>query len=268
MEIDKEWEDPVVATPPGSVTLLALATGALLQQRRAVLIMRYVVDAIGEMHAKREVHGDVKPEKILVSGNETSPTIKLLAGAKTGDSRYCAPERALGMTDARADLYSATAVLFELLTGYPPFVGDDDNALRRLHAYAPIQTLAQRAPKLQFIPELEEIIAKGLAKKREARFTSARDMSEALAAAVNVLDEATAEVKEASTSNRKPNDSLLLLAQDLMPKTPDTNVSQPLVPTDNTGRVVRALPWWMRAVKFVRRIFDKLRSAVLRPKRS
>ena len=70
--------------------------------------------------------------------------------------------------------------LYDLLTGHPPFFADDANALRRLHAYAPIQRLEQRVPDLPFVDLLEPIVGRALAKKRDARFQSAGEMIAAL----------------------------------------------------------------------------------------
>jgi hypothetical protein len=80
----------------------------------------------------------------------------------------------------RADVYSAGAVLFELLAGVPPFDDTDPVALLRLQAAAPVPTLAQRAPDRTFKPELELLVADALAKDPERRFPSATVMAAAL----------------------------------------------------------------------------------------
>ena len=134
-------------------SLRALAEGKLLDQPRALAIVRGVLEAVAGRGA---VHGDIKPESILITGHAPNERVKLLDATKSEDARYRAPEAALGAIDHRADIYSITAVLFELLTGHPPFYADDANALRRLHAYAPLQTLQQRAPDLAFVAELED----------------------------------------------------------------------------------------------------------------
>src|SRR5690606_32947040 len=125
---------------------------------------------------------------------------------------------------------------FELLTGRPPFFADDPSALRRLHAYAPVQTLTQRTLGASFPDELEHVVATALAKKRDARFQSAADMIAALDPALQVIEK-TAEAAEAprpeehAERRRIPNDSLFTLAKDLMPKqSPTGPATELLVP--------------------------------------
>ena len=247
--------------------LRKLIAAAPIDQRRALVIVRQVLEALAAAHAAAAIHGDIRPENIIVSTDGRVDTVKVidfgvatLTGAtKSGDARYSAPEFALGAIDARADLYSVGAVLFELLTGHPPFFADNANALRRLHAYAPVQTLAQRAPDRSFIPLLEEIVAKALAKKRDARFQNAGDMIEALDNALQAIDEvAPPEPEPESPRRRKPNDSLLLLAKDLMPAAQATN-DAPLVPV-NIDRKVPELPWHTRVLAQLRKALGRVRA--------
>jgi len=248
--------------------LRTLITGTLLEQRRALAIIRQVLEALAAAHAAGAIHGDIKPETINVAVNVTVDgsidRVKLtdfgvatLAGAKPGDGRYCPPETALGKVDGRADLYSVGAVLFELLTGHPPFFADDAEALRRLHAYAPMQTLAQRAPGVTFVPALEEVVAKALAKKRDARYQTADEMIEALDRAIEAVEEASPPPPDADGGRRrKPNDSLLLLAKELMPASQATN--DVVIPV-NVDRKVPELPLSLRARKRARSALSPVR---------
>jgi serine/threonine-protein kinase len=244
--------------------LRTLITGKLLEQPRALAIMRQVLGALAAAHEAGAIHGDIKPENIFVASVDREERVKLadfgvatLAGlAKPGDPRYSAPESALGAIDARADLYAVGAVLFELLTGHPPFFADDANALRRLHAYAPRQTLKQRAPDLVFNHALEELVAMALERKRDARFQSARDMIAVLDHAVQSIAELASPAPDAAR-RRKPNDSLLLLAKDLMAPSASEASTDVAIPV-NVGRHVPELPWPTRAIRWLRKAGDRL----------
>src|SRR5262249_46319735 len=130
----------------------------ILDQRRALSIIRQVLDALGAAHAVGVIHRDIKPESIMLvegGGQHGGDLVKMLgfgvaklfADTATtlgenkltkvgvsafGSPRYIAPECVVGgNVDQRADLYSVGAVMFELLTGKPPFYDDDPQKLMR-----------------------------------------------------------------------------------------------------------------------------------------
>ncbi|HEX5063519.1 MAG TPA: serine/threonine-protein kinase, partial [Kofleriaceae bacterium] len=251
-------------------TLRTMITGTLLEQRRALAIIRQVLEALAAVHAAGAIHGGITPESIHVAVEValdgrvdrvklTDFGLATLAGsAKVGDGRYAAPETALGKVDGRADLYAVGAVLFELLTGHPPFFANDAEALRRLHAYGPLQTLAQRAPGVTFVPALEDVVARALAKKREARYQTADEMIEALDRAIEAVEAAAPPPPEPDGGRRrKPNDSLLVLAKDLMPASQATN--DVVIPV-NVDRRVPELPLSLRAKKRARSALSPFRA--------
>src|SRR5262249_2791194 len=138
---------------PLGTTLRKLTADQLLGQRRALAIVRQVLEALAAAHEIGAIHGDIKPENIAIIPGGRADRVTLLdlglatlgADVGSGDTRYLAPECALRRMDARSDLYAIGAVLYELLTGSPPFIAKDGEALRRLHAYAPPPPLQQRA---------------------------------------------------------------------------------------------------------------------------
>jgi serine/threonine protein kinase len=273
MPLDDEWDEsgaqaPVPTKPPPAArprppseppegTLRALTDGKRLDPRRALLIIRQVLQALAEIHARGGVHGDVKPENIRILPGLGETRIELvLASTLAGDPVYRAPEAALGGIDALGDIYATGAVLFDLLTAHPPFFADDPEALRRLHAYAPMQKLEQRVPDLEFADLLEPIVATALEKKRDARYQSAKDMIAALDPALQAIEEAAARPAGGAERRRKPNDSLLLLAKDLMPRAQD-RTSEPLVPA-NVAREVPKLSLTSRAELRARKVMARL----------
>jgi serine/threonine protein kinase len=248
-------------------TLRALIEVRPLEQRRALQIMRQVVEALRAAHELGITHRDLSPAQLMIArGERDADHVKVLgfglarlvtAGAETfADPDYIAPEYVLGKrADRRADLYSAGAILFELLTGHAPFHAKGAQALMRLHAYAPVQTLKQRAPDKTFTPETEALVERALEKRPEDRFQTASEMLDAIDRAIEsvaAVEASLAMTSPIASNDPKPDGELLLLARDLMPRGSAPSLAEPIIP-QNVARVVPELPWWMRAAKVVRR---------------
>jgi TolB-like protein/tRNA A-37 threonylcarbamoyl transferase component Bud32/Flp pilus assembly protein TadD len=175
-------------------SLVDVAPALRKEPRRSVALMAKVARAVGYAHAQGILHRDLKPGNILLDGR-SEPLVSDFGLAKWldrtseltqtltifGTPGYIAPEQANGpaanLTPA-ADIYSLGAILFHLLTGQPPFLGE--------HALAVIQQAAQKpAPKLRslaptFDRDLETICAKCLEREPGARYRSAGDLAEDL----------------------------------------------------------------------------------------
>jgi serine/threonine-protein kinase len=258
----------VVSEQPMGTTLRKLTANKQLDQRRALTIVRQVLEAVAAAHAIGAIHGDIKPESIAIIPGGHTDRVTLVdlgyatlgADASAADARYLAPECAMRRSDVRSDLYALGAVLYELLVESPPFVASDKEALRRLHAYAPPPPLQQRAPELWFAPALEELVLTALAKHPKARFQTAADMIAAVDAAVRAVDEAPAPDPAPKAHHDVPDDSLLLLVKDVVPS---REVEPPPIVPMNVDRTVRELPWWTRALRFTSRLaaalLDRLR---------
>ncbi len=165
--------------------------------KRALHICRHVLSALACAHEAGIVHRDVKPENVILVEQDEDPDFakildfgiaKLFDGANlpTGDPRltqlgvtlgtptYIAPEQAFGQpVDARADLYSLSVMLFEMITGEPPFDADEIVALLSMHATAEVPRMCDVAPDVRVPKALEALIRQGLEKKKEDRPASA-----------------------------------------------------------------------------------------------
>ena len=165
-----------------------------LQLSAVLAIGTQVADALGAAHASGLVHRDVKPANILLSADgrvlvadfgiaKAAQGADLTNdGSMVGTAKYLAPEQVEGgPIDGRTDLYALGVVLYEALTGTPPFVADTDTgtALARLHRDpTPLRQLRPQIPAA-----VELVVTRALARQPDDRFPNAAAMRRALLAA-------------------------------------------------------------------------------------
>ncbi|HWM72108.1 MAG TPA: PASTA domain-containing protein, partial [Nocardioides sp.] len=145
--------------------------------------------ALDYSHRAGIIHRDIKPGNVMLtpSGDvkvmdfgiaraisDASSTMTQTA-AVVGTAQYLSPEQARGETvDSRSDVYSAGCLLYELLTGRPPFVGDSPVAVAYQHVREPAMPPSDHDTDLP--PEVDAIVMKALAKRLEDRYQSAAAM--------------------------------------------------------------------------------------------
>jgi serine/threonine protein kinase len=155
-----------------------------LDPRRAVIITRQVLGALAAAHDRQIVHGNLKPENILLwSGTsedgEPQDFVKVTDfGLFAGSPEYNSPEQFRGaVLEPRSDLYSIGVLLYQMLTGEKPFVGETAVAVAMQHAADPVFPPSQLAD----VPDaLEAVCLRALAKQPRDRFGTAREMRRAL----------------------------------------------------------------------------------------
>ncbi|QZN85689.1 Stk1 family PASTA domain-containing Ser/Thr kinase [Cellulomonas sp. C5510] len=173
-----------------------LRDGQAVPIEEAIEITAGVLSALEYSHHAGIVHRDIKPANVMLTPTGAvkvmdfgiaravadSAATMTQTQAVIGTAQYLSPEQARGETvDARSDLYSAGCLLFELLTGRPPFVGDSPVAV----AYQHVREIAPAPSSVASdVPEvLDRICAKALAKERDARYSSAAEFRADLEAA-------------------------------------------------------------------------------------
>ncbi|MHC9292518.1 Stk1 family PASTA domain-containing Ser/Thr kinase [Mycobacterium sp. LTG2003] len=164
-------------------------TDGPIPPKRAIEIIADACQALNFSHQHGIIHRDVKPANIMISKNNAVKVMDFgiaRALADTGNSvtqtaavigtaQYLSPEQARGETvDARSDVYSLGCVLYEILTGEPPFIGDSPVAVAYQHVREDPIPPSHRHQGIS--PELDAVVLKALAKNPDNRYQSAAEM--------------------------------------------------------------------------------------------
>ncbi|HYK40859.1 MAG TPA: serine/threonine-protein kinase [Thermoanaerobaculia bacterium] len=175
-----------------------------LPAARALDVAQQVLAGLEEIHAQGIVHRDLAPDNIMLRENRTgrllakiidlgiakrvaAETLQMTGtGMFVGKLKYCSPEQAGALpsgetVDGRSDLYSFGVVLYEMLTGKPPFESQTPEGYlgKHLHTAPPPLDTTRIPPKIA--PALSSIVTRALEKRRDRRFQDAKEFSTALA---------------------------------------------------------------------------------------
>ncbi len=180
----------------GRTVASLLENGDPVPIAEAVQIVVGVLNALEYSHREGIIHRDIKPGNIMLTMDgkvkvmdfgiaravaDSAATVTQ-TNSVVGTAQYLSPEQARGeVVDARSDLYSTGAVLYELLTGRPPFIGDSAVAV----AYQHVSTAPTPASEIASdIPDsIDRVVMKSLAKHREDRYQNAAEFRTDLLAA-------------------------------------------------------------------------------------
>jgi serine/threonine protein kinase len=179
-----------------------LREGGPLAPARAARLTGQLAAALDAAHRVGVVHRDVKPENVLLASVEPDDSDHSLLTdfgisredmgsntlTATGEllltPAYASPEQVLGrMVDARADQYALGCILFELLTGRPPYPNDVQVVMLMAHVQQPVPQLAA---ELGLPPAIDRVLARAMAKAPADRYPNCRSLAQAALAALDV----------------------------------------------------------------------------------
>ena len=211
LDTGEQGGDPFIVSrymPGGDVESLLAAAGGRLDVPRVVEIAVDVTRALEHAHARGIVHRDLKPANVWIDDDgharlgdfglaTTEARSRMSGGTLVGTVAYLPPEQALGeAAGPHCDLYSLGALTYEMLTGQPPFLGDDAVSIISQHLHADPVPPSRHNPG---VPEaLDRVVLSLLAKRPEGRPDGAAEAREALVAA---LAEPAAEEEDEREAN-------------------------------------------------------------------
>ena len=250
--------------------------------------------ALAAAHAQEIVHRDLKPENLFVIDDPRGsgrPVLKVLdfgvaklqrsleepahrtrSGALVGTPRYMSPEQCLGEmeVDARSDIYSLGVIVYEMVSGRPPFVTEGVGAVINMHINRPPDPPRQLNPAIS--ASLESAILRALAKNRSHRFASMAEFLLELRQASTTLGEAHAALPPRTTDvvASAPTPTPLSAMATLMDARPETMRSTPPPPPPAATPMAPAIAprsrrWVLTVVGVVEIVAAVMLLVVIRP---
>jgi serine/threonine protein kinase len=185
---------PFVAT--GTLETLLKRVGGRFSAMQATPIMQQLCDAVQYAHNAGVIHGNIKPSNIFVTADGRillsdfsiargyDDSQQSLTRVGWGSAEYAAPEQSLGLSRPASDIYSLGVLLFRILTGYAPFIGQTPVEVLLKHVRQEAPSARSFAPNISHA--VDDVLSRALQKRTDDRFASADEFARAFLAAVAV----------------------------------------------------------------------------------
>jgi serine/threonine-protein kinase len=163
-----------------------LDSGVVLPVEKVVHIAAQICDGLAFAHEHGIIHRDIKPANVMVMKNgmvkitdfgiaQVSSASRTMAGMVMGSPKYMSPEQVVGQTvDGRSDIFSLGVVLYEMLTGKTPFVGDNISAI--MYQILNEEPIPPKAFNQNIPDSLNYVTLRALAKHPDARYQTAKEL--------------------------------------------------------------------------------------------
>jgi len=185
----------VIDYAPGGSLRARHPEGTQVPLPTVVQYVQEIAKALEYAHGKNVIHRDIKPDNILIGGqgelrlsdfgiailSQTGRTSLAVSHGIGGTAYYMAPEQSRGKPEKASDQYALGIMVYEWLSGKPPFSEGNAINIQYQHAYEPVPLLREQLPTL--LPAVEQVILRALAKDPKDRFATVQEFATALAEA-------------------------------------------------------------------------------------
>jgi serine/threonine-protein kinase len=205
-----------------------LRTKGPLPLNLAVELGIQALRGLDAIHTAGVIHRDLSPDNLMIARDRRGkPLLKIIdlglaknleaqagleitqAGMFMGKLMYCSPEQAgsIGAAplDHRSDLYSLATVVYEMVTGKPPFDSESAHGYVLKRLAEPPQSMIGRTPEIRVPPKLNEVVLRGLEKDREKRWPDALSFLHALVRVADALRQVSTQEIPALPTERSPS---------------------------------------------------------------
>jgi serine/threonine protein kinase/ABC-type phosphate transport system substrate-binding protein len=253
---------PFIAS--GTLDNLLKQVGGKFSAMQALPIMQQVCNAIQYAHDHDVIHGNIKPSNVFVAADGRilladfgivrgyDDSQQSLTRVGWGSAEYAAPEQSLGVLRQASDIYALGVLLFRILTGYPPFVGQSPVEVLLKHVRQ--QTPSARSIDPGISDAVDGVLQMAMRKRSDDRFASAQELSDALQAAVTFSPVASPVARSVPSVTRQlthrqtfaPSDPYTPAPSNVTMMTPPADIPAPpeqlAAPTSNSVPLPPATP--------------------------
>src|SRR5579859_368200 len=247
---------PFIAS--GTLDDLLKQVGGKFSAMQALPILQQLCNAIQYAHEHDVIHGNIKPSNVFVASDGRmlladfgivrgyDDSQQSLTRVGWGSAEYAAPEQSLGVLRRASDIYALGVLLFRILTGYPPFVGQTPVEVLLKHVRQ--QTPSARSIDPGISDAVDNVVQIAMRKRSDDRFASAQELSDALQAAVTFSPVASPVARSVPLATRQltqsktfvPTDPYTPAPSNVTLMTPSTDV--PMLPEGSATPASNSAP--------------------------